>query len=78
MCFINLFLRNGKKVTKTETTTIDANGNKKVEITEETADGNIKKSIKEGFGEFGFDDDDDDAFGMGFGRKKPTKKQLNK
>jgi hypothetical protein len=76
---ILILFRNGKKVTKTETTTIDAKGTKKVEITEETGDGNTKKSLKEGFGDFGFDDDDNDDFGFGFGgRKKPTKKQLNK
>ena len=34
---------NGKKITKTETTTIDAKGNKKTVIKEETGDGRVKE-----------------------------------
>ena len=36
---------NGKKVTKTETTTIDSNGNKKTIIREETGDGKVKEYL---------------------------------
>jgi hypothetical protein len=48
----NLF-SNGKRVTKTETTTIDKNGNKKVEITEEIYDGQgvISTNKKQLYGE---------------------------
>ena len=34
-----------KKITKTETTTIDNNGNKKTVIKEETGDGKIKEYL---------------------------------
>jgi curved DNA-binding protein CbpA len=34
---------NGKKITKTETTTIDKNGNKKTVVKEETGDGRVKE-----------------------------------
>ena len=34
---------NGKKITKTETTTIDKNGNKKTVVKEETGDGHVKE-----------------------------------
>ena len=36
---------NGKKVTKTETTTIDSNGNKKTVIREEGSDGKVKEYL---------------------------------
>lgn len=45
--------RNGQRVTKTETTITDKNGNKKVEITEEIDDGrgNISKNTKQLIGD---------------------------
>ena len=36
---------NGKKITKTETTTIDSNGNKKTVVREETGDGQVKEYL---------------------------------
>ena len=36
---------NGKKITKTETTTIDSNGNKKTVIKEETGDGKVREYL---------------------------------
>ena len=36
---------NGKKITKTETTTYDANGNKQTVIKEETSDGKVKEYL---------------------------------
>ena len=36
---------NGKKVTKTETTTIDSKGNKKTVVREETGDGKVKEYL---------------------------------
>ena len=36
---------NGKKITKTETTTIDSNGNKKTVVKEETGDGQVKEYL---------------------------------
>ena len=36
---------NGKKITKTETTTIDSNGNKKTVIKEETGDGQVREYL---------------------------------
>jgi hypothetical protein len=36
---------NGKKVTKTETTTIDSNGNKKTVVREETGDGKVTEYL---------------------------------
>ena len=36
---------NGKKITKTETTTYDSNGNKKTVIKEETGDGKVKEYL---------------------------------
>ena len=36
---------NGKKVTKTETTTVDSDGNKKTVIREETGDGQVKEYL---------------------------------
>lgn len=71
---------NGKKVTKTEKTYTDSNGNRKTEVIEETGDGNVTKKMIDGgksgnngfhddFFKSGFDSDDDDMFG-GFGFKK--------
>ena len=37
------YMENGKKVTKTEKTTVDALGNKKTEVTEEVDHGNGRK-----------------------------------
>ena len=34
------FIENGKKVTRTEKTTLDRHGQKKTEVTEEVVDGN--------------------------------------
>ena len=58
-------LKNGKTVTRTETTTYDKNGNKKVEVTEST--GNERNNFigNGGFFDFGFNDFEDD-FGFGF------------
>ena len=39
---------NGKKITKTETTTVDSNGNKKTVVKEETGDGQVKEYLLEG------------------------------
>ena len=36
---------NGKKITKTETTTIDSNGNKKTVVKEETGDGQVREYL---------------------------------
>jgi len=36
---------NGKKITKTETTTIDSNGNKKTVVKEETGDGKVREYL---------------------------------
>ena len=36
---------NGKRITKTETTTIDSNGNKKTVVREETGDGQVKEYL---------------------------------
>ena len=36
---------NGKKVTKTETTTVDSNGNKKTVVREETGDGKVTEYL---------------------------------
>ena len=36
---------NGKKITKTETTTVDSKGNKKTVVKEETGDGQVKEYI---------------------------------
>ena len=36
---------NGKKITKTETTTIDSDGNKKTVVREETGDGKVKEYL---------------------------------
>ena len=36
---------NGKKITKTETTTIDSNGNKKTMVKEETGDGKVREYL---------------------------------
>ena len=68
------------------TTTIDKNGEKKVEVIEETDDGKGNKSTKkqissgrDNLGNFdGFDSDSDDDFGFGLGSKKKQikKKQL--
>jgi len=68
--------RNGKRVTKTETTTIDSQGNKKVETTTEEDDGSkIKQSINYGKGNLGgFDSDSDEEFGFGFGFSKKNNK----
>ena len=58
-------IKNGKTVTRTETTTYDKNGNKKVEVTEST--GNERNNFigNGGFFDFGFNDFEDD-FGFGF------------
>lgn len=39
---------NGKKTTRTETTTVDSNGNKKTVVKEETGDGQVKEYLLEG------------------------------
>ena len=81
---------NGKKITKTETTTIDSNGNKKTVVKEETGDGHVREYL---LGENGEkidnnrkqlkDDDDEGNYhhhshgGQGKG-KKPTKKKVIK
>ena len=70
---------NGKKVTRTETTIIDANGNRRVEV-EEEVDGKKTKMIKSGGNDESvkqlksdkeskgdFYDDNDFGFGGGFG-----------
>ena len=36
---------NGKKITKTETTTVDSNGNKKTVVKEETGDGQVREYL---------------------------------
>ena len=36
---------NGKKITKTETTTVDSNGNKKTVVKEETGDGKVREYL---------------------------------
>ena len=36
---------NGKKITRTETTTVDSNGNKKTVVKEETGDGQVKEYL---------------------------------
>ena len=41
---------NGKKITKTETTTVDSQGNKKTVIKEETGDGNVREYLLENDG----------------------------
>ena len=83
---------NGKKITKTETTTIDSQGNKKTVIKEETGDGQVREYL---LGEDGkkidrkqIGDDDEDEYeenhhhrshGNHGNTKKTTKKRyLNK
>ena len=82
---------NGKKITKTETTTIDSNGNKKTVVKEETGDGQVREYL---LGEDGrkidkkqIGDDNEDEYEQSHHRshgnhgntKKTTKKRyLNK
>ena len=67
---------NGKKITKTETTTVDSNGNKKTVVKEETGDGKVREYLlgengekidtnlqKLGSGDTGMDMDDDMGYG---------------
>ena len=63
---------NGKKITRTETTTIDSDGNKKTVVKEETGDGKVKEYLLGSNGEkieynpmqinSGFDKNQDDDF----------------
>ena len=85
---------NGKKITKTETTTIDSQGNKKTVVKEETGDGKVREYL---LGENGqkidtnlkkiasddMDVDDEQPKGHhghheGHNQKKPTKKKYIK
>ena len=67
-------IKNGKTVTRTETTTYDKNGNKKVEVTEST--GNERNNFigNGGFFDFGFNDFEDDWDNRHFGNN--YRKQL--
>ncbi len=83
---------NGKKITKTETTTIDSNGNKKTVVKEETGDGKVREYLLGEDGrkidkkQIGDDDEDDYQYeethhhhGKHGNTKKTTKKRyLNK
>ena len=44
----NLYYSNGKRVTKIEKKTVDAQGNVNVEVTEESGDGYSNQSISNG------------------------------
>jgi hypothetical protein len=86
--FIFAIFRNGRKVTKIETTTIDAQGNKKVETkTEEEEVGSnrngMNKQIGKSYDPFDDFEDDDDFGNFGFlssnskaNKKNGLRKQL--
>ena len=60
-------IKDGKTVTRTETTTIDKNGNKKVEVSENIGNEPNNNFIGNGnFGFFDFDNGFDDDWGFGF------------
>ena len=78
---------NGKKITKTETTTVDSNGNKKTVVKEETGDGKVREYLlgddgqKQDRKKIGNDNESGshhhhhDNDGQGNGYKKTTKKR---
>ena len=82
---------NGKKITKTETTTIDSNGNKKTVIKEETGDGQVREYLLGEDGQkvenkrkrIGYDDNNEGSHQHHHnqgnqGHKKTTKKHVFK
>ena len=82
---------NGKRITKTETTTIDSNGNKKTVVKEETGDGQVREYLLGEDGQkmenkrkrIGYDDNNEESHHHHHnqgnqGHKKTTKKHVFK